>query len=665
MDDHDNHQAAHGDDKKSEPALSPVLSKEEAQKVTKAAVQKQSSATLKQLIQSKGYQASQLDALVEFGKTPLHQACWKGNLSSIQYLLEQVGCDANVYSKQTYSYGKTAIFFALTQSRREVVRFLLSREDVNVSIVNNKGQSVLSLASSHHMPLELLQRIQSKEESDLSKWWNFRATHSDNLEYGDLDRRFLDRPLRDTDVVTEYAINPTTKKTRKGAFERRNPEAGKEWQRYRQQTNQGKKTTKTKRELANTLSTEQQQAIQSAWQVLSGRSNKNSEKDLLEAIVAIVEQSDSLRKPWLSEMSNRLLEMGYDYNQVSRLTLASSGDEDDPMTRSNNKGRTTSLFLKLLAKLQGNGNPEDQNKPSNSIHRQKAKNAKEKAAKSRAISTIDSETLKEWAKLASQLQHLSISSLEQKSAVGRAQQHLVLTDTIASITLVKDYTGLLGMWNRLQSLANSSNKGEALVLAIDSEWTTDTIHAGSRSSKLSTLQLAFCDPLDEKPVSAYIVDLLVGSEQSNEDDGFQSLALKLVHWMIYGSVEHCDDSSGISKGGTNLRLLGFAIGHDLKILSNFCNHSKGMSTSQASNKYTSQIFDLQILVRERQSSHFPTKQLPGLKTCTKLYSSRELSKGEQRSDWSKRPLSQSQVQYAALDAAILLFLLAEEYRPHE
>lgn len=187
MDDQDNHhQAAHDDDKKSEQALSSVLSKEEAQKVIKAAVQKQSSATLQKLIQSKGYQASQLDALVEFGKTPLHQACWKGNLSSIQYLLEHVGCDANVYSKQTYSYGKTAIFFALTQSRREVVRFLLSREDVNVSIVNNKGQSILSLASSHHMPLELLQRIQSREESDLTKWWNFRATHSDNLEYGDL-----------------------------------------------------------------------------------------------------------------------------------------------------------------------------------------------------------------------------------------------------------------------------------------------------------------------------------------------------------------------------------------------------------------------------------------------------------------------------------------------
>jgi hypothetical protein len=42
-------------------------------------------------------------------------------------------------------------------------------------------------------------------------WWNFRQSHSDGHEYGDLDPRFLERPLRATDVVTLLAINPTTK----------------------------------------------------------------------------------------------------------------------------------------------------------------------------------------------------------------------------------------------------------------------------------------------------------------------------------------------------------------------------------------------------------------------------------------------------------------------
>eukprot|EP00526_Cylindrotheca_closterium_P005077 CAMPEP_0113644106 /NCGR_PEP_ID=MMETSP0017_2-20120614/23206_1 /TAXON_ID=2856 /ORGANISM="Cylindrotheca closterium" /LENGTH=638 /DNA_ID=CAMNT_0000555685 /DNA_START=134 /DNA_END=2046 /DNA_ORIENTATION=- /assembly_acc=CAM_ASM_000147 len=616
------------------------LSKQEARQVVNAAGQKKSSETLQQLIQSKGYQASQLDALAEFHKTPLQQALLEG-----KFLLEQVGCDANVYSKQTFSYGKTAIFFALTQSRRQVVQFLLSRQEVNVSIVNNKGQSVLSLAASHNIPLELLQTIQSKEESDLTKWWNFRAKHSDNLEYGDLDPRFLDRPLRDTDVVTEYAVNPTTKKSRKGAFERRNPEAAKEWQRHRQQNKQGE--TQEKRELNNTLSAEQQQAIHNAWEVLLDRSN--SDKDLLEAIITIVEQSDGLRKPWLSEMANRLLEMRYDYNQVSRLTLATNA-QDDPMTRSNNNGRTTSLFLKLLAKMKGDGNSEDQ-KQSHSNMNQKVSKVKEKATQSPAI---DPESLKAWSNLASQLQHLSISSLEQNPSNDGTKQ-LTLTDTTASITLVNEYNDLLGMWNRLESLANSD---KALIVAMDSEWTTDTDHDGSASSILSTLQLAFCDPLDETPVSVYIVDLLVGSE-SNEDDRFQSLARKLVHWMIYGNSEHSDDSSGPIRDA-NMCLLGFAIGHDLRILRDFCNPSKG-SMPTHTNKLRSQLLDLQMILRERRKSQFPTKQLPGLKTCTKLFSSWELSKEEQRSDWSKRPLSKSQVQYAALDAAILLFLLAEEY----
>lgn len=169
----------------SQPKL-PSLSKEEAQDLIRAAGHKESSESLRQLIQSNGYTAQQLDALSDTCKTPLHQACWKGTLNSTKYLIEEVGCNVNVYSQQTFSYGKTAIFFALTQSRREVVQYLLSRPDINVSIVNNKGQSVLTLAASHGIPVQVLREIQSKEETDLSKWWNFRATHSDLLEYGDL-----------------------------------------------------------------------------------------------------------------------------------------------------------------------------------------------------------------------------------------------------------------------------------------------------------------------------------------------------------------------------------------------------------------------------------------------------------------------------------------------
>ena len=91
-----------------------------------------------------------------------------------------------------------------------------------------------------------MERIQQLEQNE--EWWNFRASHSDGLEYGDLDPRFFqDRPLRATDVVTPLAINPTTKQTRKGGFARRNPTVYQE-RKKQQQVNRQKKQAKARGE---------------------------------------------------------------------------------------------------------------------------------------------------------------------------------------------------------------------------------------------------------------------------------------------------------------------------------------------------------------------------------------------------------------------------------
>jgi len=144
----------------------------------------QSLQLLKEIIETEGWTGEELDALAHVGRTPLQQAAWKGKVESLEYLLDHMGCDINVYSTKKFSYGKTAIFFALTQSRKEVVDYLLSRKDIKVAIVNNKGQSVLSLAASHEMPDYILKKIQQLEDNE--EWWNFRATNSDGFEYGDL-----------------------------------------------------------------------------------------------------------------------------------------------------------------------------------------------------------------------------------------------------------------------------------------------------------------------------------------------------------------------------------------------------------------------------------------------------------------------------------------------
>jgi ribonuclease D len=71
----------------------------------------------------------------------------------------------------------------------------------------------------------------------------------------------------------------------------------------------------------------------------------------------------------------------------------------------------------------------------------------------------------------------------------------------------------------------------------------------------------------------------------------------------------------------------------------------------------STVLDLQMLLAMNETS-----TLPGLKTCAARFSVFPLSKTEQCSNWGQRPLRQAQIDYAGLDAAILLVLLSEEFR---
>merc|ERR1712157_702466 len=65
--------------------------------------------------------------------------------------------------------------------------------------------------------------------------------------------------------------------------------------------------------------------------------------------------------------------------------------------------------------------------------------------------------------------------------------------------------------------------------------------------------------------------------------------------------------------------------------------------------------------RSKGSRSTPSN-LPGLKACVARYASMPLSKDCQCSDWGRRPLSKAQLNYAGLDAAVLLVLLAERSR---
>ena len=66
-----------------------------------------------------------LAELVESGKTPLHLAAWRGAPAVVSLLLSH-SADIDAVSTGPSNYGKSALFYAITRCRDDVVRVLLS-----------------------------------------------------------------------------------------------------------------------------------------------------------------------------------------------------------------------------------------------------------------------------------------------------------------------------------------------------------------------------------------------------------------------------------------------------------------------------------------------------------------------------------------------------------
>jgi hypothetical protein len=115
------------------------------------------------------------------GKGPLHFAAWRGTIEAVEVLLD-FGLDANRISTGMHNYGKTPVFYALTRCRDDVALLLLARGAI-AHIVNNKGQSVVSLAASHCAPATTatVAAAEAREAELGAAWVNYRASHSDGL----------------------------------------------------------------------------------------------------------------------------------------------------------------------------------------------------------------------------------------------------------------------------------------------------------------------------------------------------------------------------------------------------------------------------------------------------------------------------------------------------
>jgi len=181
-------------------------------------------------------------------------------------------------------------------------------------------------------------------------------------------------------------------------------------------------------------------------------------------------------------------------------------------------------------------------------------------------------------------------------------------------------------------------------------------------------------------IRSFVIDLLSTKSE------FQDTAKEFISWMLGTSCE--------------LIILGFAFGGDLRQLRNYIasspapasvpapmslgngngiggdssrNNNNNMnstpSASVASNagavssSCELRCLDLQWLLASKEQ--ISTGQLPGLKSCAEKYFNLPLRKDDQCSDWLIRPLRPSQLQYAALDAVILLILLSQKKNDHE
>jgi hypothetical protein len=512
-----------------------------------------------------GWTAEDINQQALTGKSALHMAAWQGCLENIHYLLD-AGCDADCYSRGEFSYGKSAIFFAATRSRNEVIDLLLDR-GAWVKIVNNKGQSILSIGSSHLTP-QIISKIQEKEQEQQGPWWNFRASHSDGLLYGDLDPRFLDRPLRPEDIVTPWAVNPTTNETRKGGFLKRNPRVAKEAAEKQMQP-------KPKKKVAPSLSDEEAAELEESWKRIATGFQRNLEMNLVQDLAKVVTLGDKQRQAWIPNAAETLLELASD--DLSRIETFIGAS----IMRVSK--REAQLLQKLLQRMQQpDRDPESEAKESSKSH-------------SAPVKVRPSLGSRPWKEACSKVTSLSMDLLEKaRSSIISLPEAPIWVDSTTKLS-------------NLHELLQTCD-----IVGVDTEW-----HVDNKKAAVATIQIAY---LENALLKAYVVDLTA------VDPAYRKLAQHVVQWLFESDVI----------------VLGFAFGHDVPMLEAFVGHALPHN-----------FLDLQLLMTADGSS------VPGLKACAARFSTTPLSKDEQCSDWARRPLSQSQLDYAGLDAAVLLVLLAE------
>ncbi|CAE8605895.1 unnamed protein product [Polarella glacialis] len=167
----------------------------------------------------------------------------------------------------------------------------------------------------------------------------------------------------------------------------------------------------------------------------------------------------------------------------------------------------------------------------------------------------------------------------------------------------------------LQQMVEELKDEEWLLVGVDTEWG----ESEDNRSPPSVVQLAALDRV-------WVLDTALPRPSISS----------LIRWVF---------------GCKRLKLLGFAFSHDIQRLASLAEDGDSAAGQLSAQEVVeTEVVDLQ-LIAQRQTAKGCT---PGLKVVSEMWLGKTLDKTEQCSDWDRRPLSDSQLRYAAADAAVLL-----------
>ncbi|OEU06428.1 hypothetical protein FRACYDRAFT_254443 [Fragilariopsis cylindrus CCMP1102] len=603
------------------------------------------------------------------GKSALHMAAWKGCIENVQYLIENVGCDINSYSKQKFSYGKTAIFFSITQSRIEITEYLLnyqqdnSSNTIKVTIINNKGQSVLSIAASHfNAGSDVLEKI---------------------IELDSIQGRRNNSNTIDDDVNNNDSWRMNSIKRKKDAL------------------------------LLSALSSHEQYELEEAWENIVSTSEQSSS-----LLLRIVHLSDKQNFAWIQEMTTKLINH-FGGSKDKTIQLIESAIQNNLCQR---QQRQKELLQKILHRLQGVKKQQQQQQQQQSI------SSGTMITTTPNVLTSSSFSEPCWKIICHEVRHLDMSYLEKKKKTNFPILCLpnppIFVDTVEQLTILQKCI----MNRRLIAIDTewyNTIHEEVEVEDDDNHNNNDSNNHNRQKTTttitLSTLQISYLESESSKDILSYVVDLKKGAflataignyndningngdgdgdsdnTSSVDDDDYHRLVQALVRWLLHRSGSSLVENN-YDENSNPFYVLGFSIGHDIPLLEAFLlrgnnNNNKNnndnnsedctLSSSSSHQQDYHHILDIQklILAQQQQESSSSSSSTtttnnknnpPGLKRCVEQYSSSSstttkmamiFSKEQQCSNWELRPLSEQQLNYAGLDAAILLILLAEHSR---